>query len=201
MGLVNSEAFVGTRCRLYRKKDARIINAWVQYFRGNSIIVSINDEFECCNGEHYYVEAFGHKVKACLDTKLIKFAHEATAEDCGPRTTVTLRVEGQIQVADSVEQSRHLVEGMSVELKFGATLFNAVVRDVSKDGSGIVADEPWEVGLPVTLRIDSPLGRIEASGEVRYSKPAEGKFRIGIKLKELSRIDGSRWRRLLGLAA
>ena len=201
MGLVNSEAFVGTRCRLYRKKDSRITNAWVQYYRGNSFIVSVVEEFDCDRGEQYYIEAFGQNVKVCLNTSLVKYSHVSMGEDCSPRTAVTFKVEGQVQVAASDEQSRHLVEGMAVGLEIGQECCEAVVRDVSANGIGIIADHQWDVGLSVVLRIDSALGPIRASGVIRYVIPADAKFRIVIQLNDLSRLDGSRWQRLLGISA
>lgn len=201
MSLVNSEAFVGMRCRLYRRKDARIINAWVQFFRGSSIVVTTDDEFEAESLEQYYIEAFGSKVKACLDASFVKSLSIGEKVDGRVRTAITLKVEGQVQISDSDEQPRQLVAGMTVELEFGAITFTAWVRDISREGIGIISDDPWDVGMPVEIKIKSPLGPIQAEGEVKYVKPTNGQYRIGIHIDRLSRLDDSRWRLLLGEAA
>lgn len=201
MSLVHSEAFVGMRCRLYRRKDARIINAWVQYFRGSSIVVTTDDEFEGESSEHFYIEAFGSKVKACLDASFVKSLSVGGQDEENVRTAITLKVNGQIQVSHSDEPPRQLVEGMSVELEYGAMTFTALVRDISREGIGIISQEPWNVGMSVEIKIKSPLGPIQAEGEVKYVKPANGQYRIGIHIDRLSRLDDSRWRLLLGEAA
>jgi len=53
MGVVNFAVFLGARCRLYRRKDAKIFNGWIQYFKGAALIVTTVDEFDCTEGDHF----------------------------------------------------------------------------------------------------------------------------------------------------
>ncbi len=38
---------------MYRRKDAKIFNGWIQYFKGAALIVTTVDEFDCTEGDHF----------------------------------------------------------------------------------------------------------------------------------------------------
>ncbi len=205
MGLVDLSVFLGARCRLYRRKDVKILNGWIQRLRGATLIVTTEDQFECAAGEQFYVEAAGPKVKACLD--VVKTGEEDTGQDdaaspCGGGArALRFEILGHVQLAQSDEQSRVLVSGMSAELSLGSLEIPAWVHDVSESGLGIVLEEPVASGMPVELQLNTPAGTVLCTGTVVYAKPCENGARIGVSLDEMSRIDGSRWSRLLAKVA
>ncbi|MCH8977757.1 MAG: PilZ domain-containing protein [Armatimonadetes bacterium] len=201
MGLVDLSVFLGTRCRLFRRKDAKVFNGWIKHFRGAALIVTTDDQLECAAGEQFYVEVAGPRVKACLD--VVKTGEADTGQDdhASPRggraRALKFQILGHVQLAQSDEQSRVLVSGMSAELSLGSIKVSAWVHDVSESGLGLVLEEPLASGVPVELQLHTPAGTVLCTGTVVYAKPCENGARIGVSLDEMSRIDGSRWSRLL----
>ena len=193
--------FVGARCRLYRRKDAKILNGWILHFQGAMLIVSTDDQFECAAGEQFYVEAAGPDVKACLDVVMTgetDTSRDDPSSPCGGRArAMSFQILDHVQLARSDEQSRLLVSGMSAELSFGSLKVPASVHDVSESGLGFVADEPLSSGMSVEVQLNTPAGPVFCTGIIAYVKPRGNGARVGVTLDEMSRIDGSRWRRLL----
>ena len=198
MALVDLSAFLGARCRLYRRKDAKVLNGWIQHFKGATLIVTTEDQLECASGDQFYLEAAGSDRKACLDVIKAGEADTAQADAAAASSGRDLffQILGHVQLARSDEQSRVLVSGMSAELSFGAHKVPARVNDVSESGLGLVMDKPLPAGMPVELRLNTPAGTVFCTGTIAYAKPCENGTRVGVSLDEMSRIDGSRWRRL-----
>ena len=196
MGLVDPRFFVGTRCRLSRHKDAKFVNGWVEYFRGESLIVTTEDHMGSETGDKFYVEAYGSKAKACMNAVL----RSASAEE-GKPFKLSLQLEGHLQVVDNSEASRVLVDQMQAKVTYGGTTFIAKVRDVSIKGVGLVTDSEIAKGAQIALEMDTPVGPVTAQGIVKHVRADHGKFRVGVELQSFTRLDGSRWRKLLGEAA
>jgi len=64
-----------------------------------------------------------------------------------------------------------------------------------------VSDQEFAKGAEVVLTIETNVGQISATGVVRHVRKQQDKFRVGVELLGLSRLDGSRWRKLMGAAA
>ncbi len=206
MGLVNTQFFVGTRCRLSRHKDAKFVNGWVQYFRGESIVITAEDHLGSEPGDTFYVEAYGPKAKACMEAVLKQVDSDNTLSDEAegqaiPLVKLTLQLKGHLQVVDNAEASRIMVDRMFASFELGGTVVRAQVRDVSVHGIGIITDAQLEKGAELELTIGTALGPVIGKGVVRHVREYRGKFRVGVELTSLSRLDGSRWKKLLGEAA
>jgi hypothetical protein len=206
MGLVNTQFFVGTRCRLSRHKDAKFVNGWVQYFRGESIVVTAEDHLGSEPGDTFYVEAYGPKAKACMNAVLKIVDADNTLSDeaegqAVPLIKLTLQLKGHLQVVDNAEASRVMVDRMFATFKAAGVEFRAQIRDVSVHGIGLITDAKLATGTELELTIETALGPVVSKGVVRHVRDYRGKFRVGVELTQLSRLDGSRWKKLLGEAA
>lgn len=99
------------------------------------------------------------------------------------------------------DNARVHVSGVTGTLTTGAgQISRVVVMDVSKGGAGLLTQAELEIGTPVTLELDGPVGLIHAEGDVRYCRPEaaiEDYRRIGVKIGPLERIDLARWNLLL----
>jgi hypothetical protein len=203
MGLVNPQVFVGTRCRLCRHRDAKFVNGWIQYFRGESLIVTTDDTIGSEPGDNFYVEAYGSKIKACVNATLKGIAAQDAPEggQAAEPAKLTFLIYGHLQVVENGEASRVLVDRMFANVKVGGQAFQAKVRDVSIKGVGLFVESDLAKGTEISLEFETPMGPVVCTGVVRHVRKERGKNVAGVELTGLSRLDGSRWRRLLGEAA
>jgi hypothetical protein len=197
---------VGTRCRLSRHKDAKFVNGWVQLFRGESLVVTTEDHLGSEPGDTFYVEAYGPKAKACMEAVLKNVDAEVSLQDevegqTVPLTKLNLQLKGHLQVVDNAESSRVMVDRMFATFKVNDMQFRAQVRDVSVKGIGLITDAQVSQGMELEMKIGTSIGPVIAKGVVKHVRDYRGKFRVGIELTDLSRLDGSRWKKLLGEAA
>jgi hypothetical protein len=204
--LVNTQFFVGTRCRLSRHRDAKFVSGWVQLFRGESLVVTTENALGSEPGDIFFVEAYGPKAKACMEATLSLVETDSSPEDVvqGKEAALhrlSLQIKGHVQVVDHHESSRTLVSGVFATVTCARIESKAEVRDVSPKGLGLVMDQSVEKGADVALKIETSLGPIGATGVVRHVREANGKHRVGIELTNLQRLDASRWRKLVGEAA
>jgi hypothetical protein len=94
-----------------------------------------------------------------------------------------------------------MVDRMFATFKIGEMQFRAQVRDVSVKGIGLITDAQVSAGMEIDMKIGTSIGPVVAKGIVKHVREYRGKQRVGIELTGLSRLDGSRWRKLLGEAA
>jgi hypothetical protein len=199
MGLVNTQVFIGTRCRLCRHKDARFINGWVQYFRGDSLLVQTEEGAGCEPGDAMYLEAYGPKVKGSAGAILV--AVGLPEGEASGSAKLSLRLNEPLKVSTHNEASRVLVSGMEAQVSAAGSTFNAKVRDVSANGVGLLTDQELAKDSEITIVLNTAMGPIKATGKVRHVRKSSEGFRTGVELVGLSRLDGSRWKKLTGEAA
>ena len=157
-------------------------------------------------GDTFYVEAYGPKAKACMEVALRLIEAETAPEDAVQGSgaayhRLSLQLNGHVQIVDHHESSRTLVSGVFATMTVSGVEMKAEVRDVSPKGLGLVTDRAVEKGAEVSLKIETSLGPIGATGVVRHVRESNGKHRVGIELTNLPRLDASRWRKLVGEAA
>ena len=143
-------------------------------------------------------------MKACLN--VVKEGEAATDDPTATPSpngdrALSLRIVGQARLIESDEQSRMLVSGMTAELTSGSATVRVPIHDVSESGLGLIVDQSVATGIQVELQLETPAGTVHRIGTVVYSRPSGDGARVGVALEEMSRIDGSRWRKLLGVAA
>lgn len=187
--------FIGTRCRLSRHKDAKFVNGWVTLFKGESVCVATEDPLGSEPGDAFYLEAYGPKSKACAPA-VLRLIEPGEGE-----AKLTFQLTGHVKVVDNAEPTRVLVNRMHADVSCSGSSFRAQVRDVSIKGVGLVTEQALSKGAEVEMTIGTSLGPIAAKGVVRHVREQNGKYRVGVELTGLSRLDGSRWKRLLGEAA
>ncbi len=197
MGLVNAQVFIGTRCRLCRHRDAKFVNGWIQYFKGESLVVSTEDAMGTEPGDEFFMEAYGPKVKGSANT----LATTVSAAGSNGKVQVSLRLVEPVKIAQHNEPTRILVEHMTAEVTYNGAKFMAKIRDVSLGGIGLLCDHEIAKGSQLDLGMNTQMGVISATGIVRHVRKQDEGFRIGVELQVLSRLDGSRWRKLMGEAA
>lgn len=74
------------------------------------------------------------------------------------------------------------------------------VSDLSPKGMGIEADFEVSKGAVIRLNVTTQMGEIVVDGEVRYCRKMDGgRFRIGLSIQELSRIESAKWLKLLNV--
>lgn len=189
------ESFKGTRAWLQRIEDAKIFSGWVQNLAQHDAVIETTACSDLRAGDEFMVQAFGHGECATFKARL-RLCNGALG---------SFAIEGRIRFLRSKEEPRLLVYGLVAQVEDEYAPFEARVVDISPSGVGLLASVPIEKGAKVRLSLTSPVGQVEASGVVRYSRqlsdgPAE--FRIGVKLDKLDRLSQARWNKLLeGIAA
>jgi hypothetical protein len=126
---------------------------------------------------------------------------ESAEEQSSPLSRLTLQLQGHLQVVDNNEASRTLVEGMGATLVCQGVESKCQVRDVSIKGIGLLSDHELPKGAELALTVQTDVGTVSAKGVVRHVRAYRGKFRVGVELTTFSRLDASRWKKLIGEAA
>ncbi|MFX8731524.1 hypothetical protein ABTM48_20090, partial [Acinetobacter baumannii] len=62
MAKINPRDFIGTRCRLQRLRDAKVLNGWIEDFLSSSVDVATASELNLRVGEEFRFEGFGHHI-------------------------------------------------------------------------------------------------------------------------------------------
>ena len=146
-----------------------------------------------------YLEAYGPKVKGSAGA-VWEAIGLAEGETSG-KAKLSLRLNEPLMVTTHNEASRVLVSGMEAQISASGSTFKAKVRDVSVNGVGLLTDQELAKDSEIVIVLNTALGPIKATGKVRHVRKSPEGFRTGIELVELSRLDGSRWKKLTGEAA
>ncbi len=181
--------FAQTRARMQRLSDARFFAGWVHSASNGEIIVEMNATDGLAPGQVFLVQAFGQEACAMF---------EATARLIADKRVV-LRIGGSIRFLEPGEEARLRVKGVSAEVSIDDMAVEAVLADMSQNGVGIATSDPLPKGQRVSIQFETPLGKIESNGEVRYCSQSglDDGFRVGVRLDKMDRLNRARWIRLL----
>lgn len=184
------ESYIRARARLQRLADAKLFNGWLQNVNGLEISIECGEARDCRIGDEFFIQAFGPTECAAFNGKL----------HLRSDSNLLLKIQPPIRYVAATEDARIRVDGISVMLKVDDEPFEASVSDASRKGMGLVSPIQVDKGAQVELEVTTPRGSVLATGQVRYCRPdnvESGKFRVGIKLDELNRLDRARWHRIL----
>jgi hypothetical protein len=210
MAKINPRDFVGTRCRLQRLRDAKVLNGWIEDFLSASVDVATASELHLRVGEEFRFEGFGHhisvvfngrltEVKEQVDWESLTAGGNARALEAG-KTSMRLAVTGPVRYSASPESVRMLCPEMPIRIAFGANEIHGTTVDVGANGVGVVATQEVDPGTTVAAFIDTPHGRVAAQALVRYCRShssRDGFCRIGLMFTDMGRVDRPRWDRFL----
>jgi hypothetical protein len=181
--------FSNTRVRLQRLGDAKFFTGWMKELTNISAQVTCKGGSKIESGDKFFVECHGKD----------KLASFQAVVDFGRGQDLVLSVTSQITYRAASESARVVVPGITGVANHNGLAFDFELIDVSENGMGVITSHPVSREERVTFYLVTPVGDIEGSGEVRYSKPdadAFGRHRLGFAMEPLDRLAQARWRQL-----
>jgi hypothetical protein len=185
--------FNNTRARFQRLGDAKLLYGWVQEVTEQKVVVEIDSEVSLQVGDQFQFDLIGFSRRVMFQAALVA----ATNGRYGFRLT------SRPQFAAVSESVRVSLRGVGVTIESPDGPKTATVLDASPGGMGLLLDEKPSAGEEMTLRFNTSPETITARVVVRYARPTpDGKrFRAGVQILEMNRIDRGRWMKLFeGLA-
>lgn len=180
------ETFQSNRCRIHRLSDAKIFNGWIDHLDSYRCHVKlVGRQAPIAKADKFHIEIFGSGRKASFTgvvatalSSLIQF------DICSGFKFDKANENVRVCIANVYGKLFHNGERMEIE-----------VVDVSENGLGVIAPEPVTSGSQVKVELRAGGCSIAVAAEVRYCRknsPGEGQNRIGLLIKEGSRIDRAR---------
>lgn len=212
MSKLGARAFDGTRVRLQRASDAKILNGWMLQLADQRANIRVRTTSPVQIGERFACEAFGHHTSAAFMATLAGVARSGPPtsaehlEDQGVKllaydwTILELEVEGTIRCQSSHEPVRLCAHGVRAQVRHEGQWRAAEVIDLALGGVGLAFSEPLTPRSKIDLRLETKLGSIQASGEVRYCRPCSevsGAHRLGVMFLALPRVQAPLWAKLI----
>ena len=186
------DMFHNVRCRMQRLGDMKFFSGWVTSFHEREVLLRLVEETTLEPGTSFHFTVNG--------------------PDCSAGFTATLfgvhgdehvfHIAGPVHFGAPTEEVRYCVEGVVGILQMDGMDVEFVVGDVSRSGIGGYSYTQVERGTKCDFSIDSSFGQIRGSGEVRYCRPDPKditRYRIGLQVKEIGRIESARWHKMIGM--
>ncbi len=189
-----SDSFLNTRARLQRLSDAKFFSGWVGGFMGSHLSIKFQSSTELALGDRVFVTICSAQCSATF---------QALAVARSPLET-TLLLESAPKYGPVTEDVRYACEAMGGALTVGVRRYPFEIGDISEKGLGGYVDTEIPSGTTMGFEIEGLYGKVAGAAEVRYCRTdpqKEGRFRIGLLIVEVGRIDQARWGRMLGAQA
>lgn len=187
----DANLFIQTRARLQRIGDMKFFAGWVEAINHAQVRIRLkNNSVPVVRGERFSVEVAGKEQTAAFIGEVTDVAG-AVIEFTLPRGMALL---------PKKETARISMFGVQGRVMFEGSEYSVTLVDISENGLGILTSSALERGAVVDFEIFTPLGSVNGSGEVRYCRQdgdAVGKFRAGLLVTSLDRIERARWNQLL----
>ena len=186
-----TDGFLNTRTRLQRLSDARFFSGWVAGFADGHLNVTLPAGCELAAGDRVFVTLNSVHCSATFQATLLP----------GGDSTRALGLEGVPRFAPPIEDPRYATESMPGTLTLGHRRIEMEIADVSEKGLGGTIDVEVPRGSSVRFEIEGIYGKVGGCAEVRYCRAdptRPGRFRTGLLLIEIGRIDQARWVKMLG---
>ncbi len=182
--------FLHTRVRLQRLSDAKFFAGWVKDFSRADLVVRTAEPLPVTPNDVFMVQVHGHTSTALFRAVLQhRFEHD-----------LHLAIPEPVRFLTANEPVRISVQGLTATITANGEAVEAKVVDLSARGAGLVTTSEFTRGDKVAVSFSTPLGIVECTGVVRYTKPEpaeDGYFRVGLELDDLGRIEHARWNRLI----
>ncbi|MDI9636754.1 PilZ domain-containing protein [Kamptonema cortianum] len=214
MSKFGAQDFCGTRCRFQRLSDAKLFNGWIEAFEDDAILLSTSTESTVKVGEEFRIEAYGNKISASFNAKLISVvsmdlglggvlpAVEGSSAMLLEAKSVAFRMEptSPVRYASSHESVRLRTADIPCMVVIDGVAVRGLVVDVSEHGCGLILKKQIRQGHQVTVQIQATNVQFPVSGQVKHcraDKDRAGWFRCGINIDILDRVRRPKWERLL----
>ncbi len=212
MSRITPRDFIGTRCRMHRLRDARIFHGWIQTMFGSRVEVLTPADAFVQIGEKFRFELHGRKTSAVFDACLtdveqfdvesqgVEYAVEGSAAKVVEAEWIVLQfnIDGQFRYANALQPFRIRTTNIEIKVIARDWTCQATSVDVSMKGIAILHDQQVEPGQKVKFEAMTPLGKVMGEAIIRQCQKAKGgKFRLGLQLCDLGRLDKPRWERLI----
>lgn len=204
--------FSNSRARFQRLQDAKLFNGWVNALNSKGVIVSVAEGIGLSPGEQFRFEVFGTRAVAVFEAQLeiLSGSLAAFVLSSSVRTmssTEEMRVRTR-DVSAKLFLAPLPLEGSGipeVDLLGTATSEHPIaagdIVDISLRGLGLLSEKPLAKGERLRMEIETPWGRCEGFGEVRYCKADRSRFRVGIEITEMDRLNRGVFERLFNRTA
>jgi hypothetical protein len=218
LGKISPQDFIGTRTRFQRLRDAKLFTGWIEDFFGTKVVISSNTNFAVQVGDEFRFEGFGHHISvvftAVLDSvgqlSLVDAGRVTTIEGTNARIVEAKRVSfhltlvGPVRFSASHENLRMRTSDLFAVVADSVGEHEMIVVDVSQGGLGLISGTPLKAKDYVKIRIETRLGPVDATGNVRYcrlDRDRDGMYRVGLQFMDMDRVNRPRWERYLEKAA
>lgn len=183
--------FLNRRTRLQRLSDARFFSGWLTKIQSGEITVHLVGQAPLHRDDVCMFEVYGRKATAHFRGRV----HTRSGK------LGVFGVEPPIRYfAAQQEDTRLNLAGISGKAKWEGIEVPVEVVDGSEGGIGLLSEVKLSRGDMVELTVETPYGTMTGRGEVRYSRVSDddaNRFRTGIKLDDMNRVERARWDRVL----
>lgn len=200
--------FIGTRARLQRLTDAKILNGWIANLNDQIVDITATTVAQLHKGDQFQIEGFGNRISVSFTAVL----GEVEYLEAGPKLQVDgevkpslrnpmkvslkMRIATQIRYGSSSEAVRVKVDDLPAQVVYKGARLDAVVIDVGKNGVGLVVPAAMEPGQTVQLMVGTSTGPIKTTADVRYCREEPDRpnyFRVGLMFLDLGRVERPKW--------
>jgi hypothetical protein len=180
----------GTRCRLQRLRDLRFFAGWIRKASAQKL------EVELVDGSVEVGDQF--QFEAAIELGLVRFTC-----DCIELSDqfATLGNAGEVHFGTPGQEPRYRSSTLTAKLTGFDFAVECDVVDLSISGLGIEVPDPMPRFATVKVTVDGPYGSVKCKGMVRYCRPAEDGYRVGLQIEFEDRLSNAMWMRLLNRAS
>lgn len=197
---------------MHRLKDAQILHGWIQTMFGSRVEVLTPADSFVQIGERFRFELHGRKTSAVFDASLtgveqfdvqsqgVEYAIEGTGMKVVEAEWITFQfnIDGQFRYANALQPFRIRTSNIEIKISGKDWTCQSSTIDVSSSGLSLLFESAIDIGQKVKFEAATPLGAVLGGAIVRScQKTRDGKYRIGLQLADMGRLDKPRWDRLI----
>lgn len=184
------KTFRNVRARLQRRTSGEWMSGWVTHLVREEARVRLWTPIPLLTNEPIVGECYGQGTLARFSGRLLAQAGQE----------ISIGVIGSISYAPSEETPRICATGLVGQLGSRESCAAMQVLDVSPASLGALVDLEFDPGAELTMDLPSEMGPITARVSVANCRPdpeMPERFRIGMHILDMARLDRARWGRLV----
>lgn len=178
---------------MQRIADARFCTGWIIRVEPTQFAAKISNGDAAWLNSEFRVEIQGREAVAEFSASMIAFDGKVGL----------FRITSPMLRRTSAEVPRFAVRELKAVLRHLGQEYDAEVMDLSWTGIGVRLDFALPAKDEVEVEIKGLVGNFRVKATVQYCRScsATGKFRLGMKLAPLDRIEKGRWHQLVACEA
>lgn len=205
----NDEDFTNTRTRFQRLNDLKFFYGWVVQVDREKLTVRAFVDEEVKPGQIYVFELIGLKGSRTMAGKLDNspalegLPTESKDGASAVEMVLTFSPIRQIKASEEMKSCRKSAQLLVGSIRRSSGEMDVAIADVSPSGAGLILSKELKTSEKIELVVNVNERELTLAGEVRYcnkEKASPGMFRVGIQLKELSRVDSAIWTQFMEAA-